>query len=332
MKRRGIIRLLWTALGIHVLYFILSGMIAANQQVILERLSYSKNPHLFSLPGLMLGAFVFLMAHGVLTVMLAGRRSSVTCQWTGVVLFGAGLPLLDLIGGRMVSMLAGRLGGMDALVSVTLLHSMFGLIAPIRMIAVSLFLLAVGMSIYEKQSAGNGYFSKPKGLGKLLWWSLGLDGAFFLIMAFITVYQNQFKTLLEFPESELLFVCPVTLIAGYGTLLAVHLLLTLPLVRQLKTAERDIVCEILGILLFSGWLGWVDQYLNRLSSNLMARQGPAALGNYSAVTEIIRTFSPLHTIGISLFIIGCGMLIYRKNGGLPPGGGFCASQGGTAEP
>lgn len=49
---------------------------------------------------------------------------------------------------------------------------------------------------------------------------------------------------------------------------------------------QRITFEILGFLVYGGGLGWVNSMIYLCSS--------------------------VHTIGISLFIIGCGMTIYRK--------------------
>lgn len=324
MGRKGINRILWTALGIHILYFVLLGIIAANQQRIIGMLSSIQEPPLFSAPALLAGASVFLAAHVVLTALLVRRPpaggGSTAGEWAGLLLFGAVFPIFSIFGSWIAMLMVGRLIGVYGLASYSLLRRMFWLAGPIRTIAISLFLLAAGMSVYEKQAGRNGFFTRPGKVGALLWWSMGLDGAFFLIMMLIILFQNPIKAIYGTPE--VLFVWPVSYILSAGALLAAHLALTLCLVQQAKTRRREIVWEILGALLFSGVLEWAGIYLNWVTSILLARRGKDILSNYSSLTNIIGAFGPVHTLGISLFIAGCGLLIARKNSGSAPGGEF----------
>lgn len=108
---------------------------------------------------------------------------------------------------------------------------------------------------------------------------------------------------------------PVRFIVIFTLLLTLHLILTIAMSRQLKRGGRMIECEILGFVAYGGMLGWLDLYLVRISAILAARAGMEILSNISIVEQMISICSPIRAIGISLFIICCGMTICRKKSG-----------------
>ena len=74
MKRESIIRLMWISLGIHVGYFLLEAIVAMGQrQIMALSMAPDFEGTVFPVPYLLAGSAVYLVIHGILTVILAGQ-------------------------------------------------------------------------------------------------------------------------------------------------------------------------------------------------------------------------------------------------------------------
>ena len=74
MKRESIIKLMWISLGIHVGHFLLEGIVAMGQrQIMALSMAPDFEGTVFPVPYLLAGSAVYLVIHGILTVILAGQ-------------------------------------------------------------------------------------------------------------------------------------------------------------------------------------------------------------------------------------------------------------------
>lgn len=314
MTGKGMNKLLWIALGLHVLYFLcLMGFVIFQRQVIGLYTYHMDEIHVFPALFLIAGALAYLIIHIVLTVMLvkqpSGNGIPIFWEVMAAVVFGVAFPCINQFSRLIVQGLINR-GGVSAIVSYSAFTHAAAWIAPVRLTAVSLLLLAAGMAIYGKlKDDGKGSFNDKKLVG-LLWGSLGLDGVFFVIMMAVVLFQNPLKSVFGCPK--IMFVFPGLPVAGYCIFLLIHLCLTVIMVNQLKRGSGLIICEILGMLIYCGILGWPGIYLDYINAYLLGRAGYMAVANFGAVTGLIYPLSPVHTIGINLFLLCCGMTMSRK--------------------
>lgn len=319
MKKRVISNLMWVSLGVHVVYFILLGYLVMGQRQIFKFSSPIRAPYLFSMPALMAGAFLFLAIHAALTILLVKQLNtggcSVSGEAAGALVLGVGFPVAYEISEKIGRWLAGFYVGIEGLFSYSMFTEASRWISPIRVIAVSLVLLAIGMSIYCKRSDSQKTFETAKWIKMLLWWSFGLDAAFFLVAMSAAVFQIQIKDLINIPD--IIFGWPAATLVGTVALLAVHLALTLLLNQQLKEGGGRLVWEILGVLLFCGVLEWIGEYVNMLAIFFAARRGSEVVSNYSTFKSVIDFFGFLQAAGANLFILCCGLMIckIRKENG-----------------
>lgn len=108
---------------------------------------------------------------------------------------------------------------------------------------------------------------------------MALDAIFVILVAVIVIFQNRLKVFFRLSGHE--FIVPDYLILSCVTQFVLHVVLTAILVHQLLRGKRTIVCEILGVFLYSGGLGWLDILLNYRELSLMASAGVRAITNYS---------------------------------------------------
>lgn len=314
MKRNGLNKLLWTALGIHVLYFLCLTVLAIFQKQVMGLYMHRTDEiYLFSVPFLIAGALACLIIHIVLTGMLVrqslGERSTVFWGGMAAAVFGVAFPCINQLGRLIVQGFINRRGS-NAIAGYSVFGHAAAWIAPVRMAGISLLLLAAGMVIHGKLRNRTKGSMNHKKLAKWLWGSLGLDAVFFVIMMAIVVFQNPLKQFFHYPE--IMFVFPGLLVVGYCIFLLIHLCLTIIMVNQLKQGSEVMICEIIGMLLYGGILGWFGLYFNYFTSYLVGRAGYIALANFGAVNGFIYFFCPVRTIGINLFILCCGMTVDRK--------------------
>lgn len=300
---------MWISLAIHGGYFLLLIFCFAGQRQIQAWLMPGAvEQPLVLAPYIILGDIVYLTVHTVLTVILVkklpGNGGAVVWEAAGAILFGGCMTWLYEIGGRILVRYVGNLHRSAGLVCYNSFRMAAAVIGPIRLIAVTLLLLAIGMSIYSKLSC----HGKIK---HLLWGSLGTEIVFFVLMVVMIMFQNQFKFSIS-RGTELKFIIPWITIASAAILLVLHVLLTMILIKQEKQESRIIVGEILGVFMYSGIFRWLNLIFNYVSNVLVAKEGIAYLINYYSVKMMIDVCLAVRTIGISLFIICCGMTIYKK--------------------
>jgi len=156
MKRETIVKVMWTALGIHGLYLLFVGVIACFQRQVLNvYMSGFDDARVFPVLFLLSGSILYLIMHAVLTVILVRRLQNgsvlIAVEVIGAVLFGAVFPLVSLVGQRMVTLLIGYRGS-AALASYSVIMQSFSLFTIVRGAAIALLLLSCGMSICCKRN------------------------------------------------------------------------------------------------------------------------------------------------------------------------------------
>ena len=155
MKRESIIRLMWISLGIHVGYFLLEAIVAMGQrQIMALSMAPDFEGTVFPVPYLLAGSAVYLVIHGILTVILAGQLerggNSIASEVLVVILFGGALGWFSIIGNGLVSRLVGAYLGSIGLASFSIINRALSFFSPIRTVAISLLILASGLSMYCK--------------------------------------------------------------------------------------------------------------------------------------------------------------------------------------
>ena len=316
--KRNITRLIRISLYLHLFYFILLLLLFLCQRPI--HMIFGRYEECMALPPLILAYdILFLILHMVLAVILEKKincNTSLAAELTGVVLFGGVLYCLDTIANRILYRLVG-LYGHQTLANYSIFNQAQSLIRPIRMIAVTLLILAIGMSMYRKLDLQGKEEQMNRWIPRLLWGSLVMEGLFYLIMMIIMMFQNILKA--QTGLSELRFVLPVDWLAGGFVLLVLHAALTAELYCQFKQNGKNVIGEVLGTILYSGMLGWLDWFLYRIFIKVMLYFIEGTIGiegyvDYLLVSRMITSWTPLQMAGRCLVLICCGMLFYKKMG------------------
>lgn len=315
MERKGIINLFRSSLLIHMLYLTLLIILFFHQrqiQAIYMPAAIDKN--LLLSPYIIVYDIALFIAHTALIIVLerklSGSGTSISYEVKGSILFGVGFFCMDGIGYRMIMQYVGSFHGDSALACYMYFRMAAARISPIRMIAVTMLFVAVGMAVYCKLACRKKATQRRKSIIRLLRGALALDAIFVILVIIIVIFQNRLKVF--FRLSELEFIVPGYLILSCVTQFVLHVVLTVILVRQLLQGRKTIVYEILGLILYSGVLGWLDILLNYRELSLMAMAGIRAVTNYSNLKKMIDVCFPIQMLYRSMFIICCGMLIYKK--------------------
>lgn len=317
MERKGIIRLLCISLAVHMFYMIFMVLFMLQQDRILAMYGA---PFMELLPVLdpymILPELVLFLLHVLWTVKfvmkLSGGGFSYSLVWIGTLLFGGCFHWLAGLGDLLVARYAGFFHGDSVVASYNIFRNAAAINAPIRMIAVTLLLLAVGMSVASSSIYRDGIDGCQKRIESIWRISLIPEAVFLVLLMLIVMFQNQLKGFLIGNDTELIFIVPIVFGVGFLRLFLLHIILFPVLVYQQKQGISLIVCEILGVLAYSGILGWPGMLMDYAEASLVAREGLMNIVNFSGVSTLLNLCCPVYIFGRSLFIVGCGMSIYRK--------------------